>query len=63
MGLGAVYFYVSLPFIALAVLALFGGIVYFALAAGHVGKVDVHLIDPAVFHHRGYLGNDRFESL
>ena len=35
----------------------------FALATGHLGKVDVHLIHPPVFHDRRDLGNDRFESL
>lgn len=36
MALGSVLFYVSLPFVALGVVGLFGGLAYLTLAVGHV---------------------------
>ena len=35
----------------------------FALAAGYLGKVDVHLVHPPVFHQRGDVGDDGFKAL
>ena len=35
----------------------------FALAAGHIGEVDVHLVNPTVFHQRRNVGDDVFEAL
>ncbi|MFT3713711.1 MAG: M48 family metalloprotease [Archangium sp.] len=36
IGFGALYYYLSVPFIALAVVALFGGFIYLCLVAGRI---------------------------